>query len=85
LTTALWHTPRSIAEERGIDVDVVLGWIRRGHLEAIDVSECGRRPRWRISPQSLAEFDRRRSSRGRLAPPLPQRRPRKAVEAPQWF
>jgi hypothetical protein len=46
--------------------DRVLDWIRRGELRAIDVSDGGKRPRYRITSTDLEQF-----LRGREASPQP--------------
>lgn len=59
-----WRSPPQLARERGIRVSKVLAWIRRGELEAVNLAEnlLGR-PRWRISRESIARFDKARSNR----------------------
>jgi hypothetical protein len=51
----------------------VRGWIDRGELRAINTATvlCGR-PQWVITPEALAEFERRRA--GGPAPKPPRRR-----------
>jgi len=48
--------------------DKALGWIRNGKLRAINVSN-GRRPRYVITPDAVAEWEHSRSN----APPSPPR------------
>jgi hypothetical protein len=62
--------------------DKIHGWIRRGELLAVNVATnlCGR-PRWRITPESVESFERRRSS---APPPKPQWR-RRRQEAIDYF
>ncbi len=56
-------TPPKYAEELGVNADKVLAWIRSGELCAIDVSaKRGGRPRWRITPEAITEFEARRSA-----------------------
>jgi hypothetical protein len=56
-----------------IGADKIHGFLRRGELIGINVaSELSGRPQWRITPDSVAEFERRRSSRP--APPVRRRR-----------
>jgi hypothetical protein len=75
---AEWLTPPQIAKERAIRTSKVLHWIASGELEAVNCAEKRQgRPRWRISAQSLAAFDRGRSSRAGLA--VPMKPPRKAI------
>lgn len=72
-------TPKEVAEARGVGVGKVLGWIRSGQLEAVNVSEGRLRPRWRISPDALAAFDYRRSNRRTIEPVATPRRRRGEV------
>jgi Helix-turn-helix domain len=58
-----YMTPPAIAKRLGIKPSKVLAWIRRGELLAINVVDrLGGRPRWRISPAALAEFERMRQA-----------------------
>ena len=53
------------------------GFIRRGELLAVNVAtNRSGRPQWRITPESVALFERRRSS---APPPLPKRRRRQSL------
>lgn len=49
-------TPPEIAKQLRVSSPKVLGWIRRGELSAVNVSDTGFRPRYRVSQQSLDEF-----------------------------
>jgi hypothetical protein len=70
-----FQSPAEVAEARGIDVHIVLAAIRAGELDATNWARPGsRRPRWRISPQALQQFEQRRAAK---APPPRQRRQRK--------
>jgi hypothetical protein len=61
----------------------VLDWIRAGKLRAIDVSEgAGKKHRWRISPESLAEFE---ASRAVVPPVKPARRRAKSGWQYKYF
>jgi hypothetical protein len=58
-----YFSPPQIAEQYAIDPHKVVGWIRRGELKAIDVAtHTGGRPRYRVSSESLAEFEAKRSA-----------------------
>jgi hypothetical protein len=58
-----WLSPPQIAKQLGIDPDKVIGWIRTGQLNAVNVaSHVGGRPRYRISSESLENFLRLRST-----------------------
>jgi hypothetical protein len=54
--------------------EVVLGWIHEGLLKAIDVRAAGStRPKWRITPGQLAEFDLARERRSEM-PTTPRKK-----------
>ena len=48
-----WLTVGEVAESLRINVDTVLTWIRRGTLEAVNVSGGELRPTWRIRRESF--------------------------------
>lgn len=60
-------TPPEVATRLRVDAHKVLGWIRRGDLRAINVSD-GWRPRYRVSHDDLEAFLRRRE----VQPPPPR-------------
>jgi hypothetical protein len=67
LTSAVYVTPPELAARFRVKPSTVRGWIESGELRAIDTAAPGsRRPRLKISPEAIAEFERRRS-----AAPLP--------------
>lgn len=68
-------TPPAVAERYAVNVHRVLGWIAKGELAAINVGD-GSRPRWRILPEALADFERRRSA----IPPTPKPRRRRTQQ-----
>jgi chromosome segregation and condensation protein ScpB len=81
-----WLTVAEIAAERGISVDKVLQWLREGELVGVNVAQNanGKNPRWRVAPEALADFERRRSS----APPAkPSRRKQPASDSytPKYY
>jgi hypothetical protein len=52
--------------------DKVYGFIRRGELVAVNVATClSGRPQWRVTWESVEQFERRRGS---TPPPKPTRR-----------
>ena len=68
-------TPQTIARRLGISVDKVHGWIRSGELRAFNLAaRIGRRPRYRIAADDLADFTTRRQV---LPAQQPTRRPRR--------
>lgn len=70
-------TPPAYAARLGIHVARVLAWIRAGELAAIDVGDRTR-PRWRILPDAIAQFERRRAAKP-PAPPAPRRKKDPAI------
>lgn len=68
-----WLTPPAIAQQLGVKVETVHGWIRHGELRAISVSAPGKRPRFRIDPADLEAWIARRT----VAPTIPKTAVRK--------
>lgn len=78
-------TVPALAQSLGVDQDKVLGWIHRGELLAIDVSERrGGRPRWRIPADAWERFQQLRSNQASL-PAAPTRRRRRNPNVIQFF
>jgi len=74
---------REVSERLAVKPDVVLAWIRRGELRALDVSQArGLKPRWRILPGDLASF---LASRMATPPAPPVRRRRKDPSVIAFF
>ena len=71
-------TVADIAARHRVGEDKVRGWIKRGELFAINTadSRCGK-PRFVVLPESLAEFERGRST---APPPKPPRRRKKTSQ-----
>lgn len=67
-------TVADVARRYRVGEDKVRCWIRKGELVAINTATalCGK-PRWVISAESLAAFERRRKG----GPPPEQQRPRR--------
>lgn len=65
-------TVSDVAARLRVSQDKVRGWIDRGELRAVNTAAalCGR-PRYVITPEGLAAFERQRSA---AAPPKPARR-----------
>jgi hypothetical protein len=71
-------TPPEIGRRLRVSADKVRGWIMRGELRAIDVADrVGSRPRWRVAPNDLADFEARRTAT--RTPPVKRRRQRTGV------
>lgn len=82
MTAAL--TPPEIAERLRVSPDKVRAWIDRGELLAVNVAErLGGRPRWRIDPEALADFERRRGAQRK--PKATRRRPPKMGEVTVYY
>lgn len=59
---ARYLTPPEIAARLGCKAETVCGWIKSGELKAINLARRGAmKPRFRISPESLAAFELARS------------------------
>lgn len=72
-------SPADVAKRYGISVNKVLGWIRRGELHAVNLANrVGGRPRWKIAPEALADFERSRSA---TPSPVSGRRQRRPADA----
>jgi hypothetical protein len=55
----------------------VYGFIRRGELIAVNIAAClAGRPQWRVTVESVRQFERRRSS---APPPKPARRRKQTI------
>jgi excisionase family DNA binding protein len=55
-------TPPQVAVQLGVSPDTVLAWIRSGELLALNVGDPKRkRPRYRVEPEALVAFKRRRA------------------------
>ena len=79
--TARYLSPRQHARLWGINPSKVLGWIRSGRLKAINLAESTLgRPRYKISPESVREFERGRQA----TPPAPSKRQRRQLNEEEW-
>jgi excisionase family DNA binding protein len=66
-----------VCEHFGVPRETVLAWIGAGELAAVNVAPpSGKRKRWRVSPEALSEFTRKRSNQP-ANQPLPIRLPTK--------
>jgi excisionase family DNA binding protein len=66
-------TTRQIADQLSVEIGRVCDWINQGELRAVNVvRRVSMKPRWRVSPEALEAFLRRRQS---YEPP-PPRQPR---------
>ena len=52
------YGPPAIAKRLGVKPERVIAWIRAGKLQAMNVASPGCiRPRYRITPEALADFE----------------------------
>lgn len=76
-------SPQQVAERYGVDHFKVLRWINSGQLAAVNVATSPKgRPRWRISEEALADFERRRSN---MPAPTTSRRRKSAAVEPRYY
>ena len=70
LTVQTRLSANGVAKRYGVGLDKVLGWIRRGELEAVNISTslAQQKPRWSISMEAIEKFERRRKSTVNLIP-----------------
>jgi hypothetical protein len=76
-------TVADVARRYRVGEDKVRSWIRKGELVAINTASvlCGK-PRWVITPESLAAFERQRAGG---PPPKPPRRKKKPSDFIDYF
>jgi hypothetical protein len=55
-----WLKPKHVAKRLDVSAAHVLNLLHSGELEGIDVSDKGKKPDYRISPDSMAAFEQRR-------------------------
>lgn len=73
-------TPPEYARRLGVDVGKVHGWIRTGELRAINTAKNGNgRPRWKIPPDCIVQFESAREAKPPAA--RPKRRSRQRLPA----
>ena len=73
---AAGYTVADLARRLRVGEDKVRSWIKSGELRGINTAAalCGK-PRWVITPDALAEFEKRRAGG---PPPRPPRRRRRS-------
>lgn len=59
-------SPPALARRLGVKPAKILAWIRTGEITAVNIGNGQSKPRWRISPESLADWERRRSSQANV-------------------
>ena len=75
------HTVADLMLRFAVKDTTVLGWIKSGELKAVNVGRAPglKKPQWRISAESLAEFERSRTPHAAPQPSPPKRKQRKAA------
>lgn len=83
LTVGRGLTPREVAARLRVSAEKVRAWIVAGKLAAVNTADasCGK-PRFIVTPEALAEFERARSA---AAPPKPPRSPRRPSGHRDYF
>jgi excisionase family DNA binding protein len=72
-----YHSVEELADRFGVGDHTICEWIRRGDLRAINVArKPGTRPKWRVTPEALAEFEL-----ARTPTPRPERTRRRKQSA----
>ena len=69
-------TVKELVEVYGVSENTVLGWIHRGRLEAVNISDSNR-PQWRITEEAINKFE---ASRITKAPAVQRRRKQDVIE-----
>jgi excisionase family DNA binding protein len=59
-------TPPQVAKMLSVNPDKVLNWIRKGELQAVNVTANGGRPKYRIASADLEAFKLRRTPRAKV-------------------
>jgi excisionase family DNA binding protein len=76
-------SPSKVARRLSVGVHTVLAWIASGELRALNTARKRTgRPRWKITPTALAEFEQKRSS---MPVPRSARRPRRRADYTDYF
>ena len=83
MSSARYFTPPAIAQMLGVDPATVRALLASGELRGFNVARRScRRPRWRISPDALQEFEKLRAA---VQKSEPKRAKRKQVTGKEWF
>jgi hypothetical protein len=76
------YAPPAVARRYAVNVRRVHAWIATGELAAVNVGDGAKRPRWRVTAEAIADFERRRSAQPKAAT---TRRKRKKPEYTEYF
>jgi len=71
-------TPRQVAKRYKVSSDTVRNWIETEELRAIHVGGTTRK-RWAIPPDSLEEFEERRSNRPAIGKVAKRNKPARSI------
>ncbi len=71
---------RQLARHLAVGTAKILGWIKSGKLQAVNISDSPRRPQYRISPEALRDF-----ATARAAAQPRQERKRRPRRPPGWI
>jgi len=74
--------PRDVARRWGIKVQIVLGFIAKGELSAINIGAGLAKPRWAIPVSAVEAFENRRLNR---KPPAPPKRKKRSAAVERFF
>jgi excisionase family DNA binding protein len=78
------YTVENLTNRYGVTVHTVLKWIHTGELKAVNFGRtlAGKKPRWRITEQALAEFEAKRTP----TPAVPRtKRRQRATEVIEFY
>lgn len=79
-------TPAQLAKRLQVDPQRVREWIRADELNAINLAREGAsRPRYRIPPEAVKDFERLHASRNAVATPKPKKRRKKRGSGPKDY
>ena len=79
-------TPPELARRYGVHVYKILSFIRSGELAALNLAtRRSGRPRWKITPEAIAAFERSRSSSAPPARTPRHRRPKLDANVTEYF
>lgn len=70
MRSTLTFSVKDLCERYAVNEHTVLGWIKRGELQAINVGRRpgAKKPRWRITQEALEAFEQSRTA----TPPPPR-------------
>src|SRR5438034_897517 len=71
-------SPRKYAARLGVNVGKINRWLRTGELQAVNVATTtAGKPRWRILPEHIEQFERRRAATPKQ--PAPRRKQQQGI------